>query len=562
MKALILWIASLGGGVRFVFGKLISLIALLIKTPFVWLYRGCRGLVRFAVSSFRRVVGDEKFFTGRVVRAMRGIRAAWKKNPKSVPATVRYYAGRSLTRYGGLARYLLLLAAPAAAALIFAFTIAHFASLTPALCLRAGDTVLGYVTEERVYFSARSQAVTRLQIGNAAGEEAASLLPEVTVSPELAPINRVTGENTLCEALLSLSSAPLTDACGVYIDGQFICALKSESQARAVCNEVLQSLAGNAQGVSSFAQDVRFEQGVYPDTASVIYTPAQLRALLLSKTPAVYETTSEEAPPAQVAAAYGLSAEAFAAMNPALAESETVPAGTAVMVARPKNYMTVKTLTTEVTRRTQAYDTVEIQSDTLYIGTSRVVVQGVDGAEQITNLVTYIDGERVSEEEVSHITLTTPVPQTMQIGTRALDSTFALSSNLGGILLWPAVGTDRINSDYGYRWGSLHAAIDIGSSTGTSLGKTVIAAAEGTVVIAGVHSSYGYYVKIDHGNGMQTLYGHCLENSLMVSVGDHVLAGQPIALVGMTGYATGPHLHFEVWIDGTRVDPKPYLGIA
>ena len=97
---------------------------------------------------------------------------------------------------------------------------------------------------------------------------------------------------------------------------------------------------------------------------------------------------------------------------------------------------------------------------------------------------------------------------------------------------------------------------------GTSLGKTVVAAASGTVVISGVHSSYGYYIKIDHGNGMETLYAHCLEGSLMVNVGDKVVAGQPISLVGQTGYATGPHLHFEVIIDGNRVDPKPYLGIS
>ena len=109
----------------------------------------------------------------------------------------------------------------------------------------------------------------------------------------------------------------------------------------------------------------------------------------------------------------------------------------------------------------------------------------------------------------------------------------------------------------------MHEALDIGTEgEGSSLGKTVVAAAAGTVVIAGTHSSYGYYVKIDHGNGMETLYAHCMEDSLLVEVGDYVQAGQPIARIGMTGYATGPHLHFEVIIYGTRVDPKPYLGIG
>ena len=89
-----------------------------------------------------------------------------------------------------------------------------------------------------------------------------------------------------------------------------------------------------------------------------------------------------------------------------------------------------------------------------------------------------------------------------------------------------------------------------------------VAAAAGTVVIAGVHSSYGYYVKIDHGNGLQTLYAHCMAGSLLVYPGQKVVAGQAIARVGQTGYATGPHLHFEVIVNGVRVDPKPYLGIS
>ncbi len=137
-----------------------------------------------------------------------------------------------------------------------------------------------------------------------------------------------------------------------------------------------------------------------------------------------------------------------------------------------------------------------------------------------------------------------------------------IATSYGGILLWPVPRADRINSDYAYRWGKLHAALDIGSSSGTSLGKTVVAAAAGTVVIAGVHSSYGYYVKIDHGNGLQTLYAHCIAGSLMVYPGQKVVAGQAIARVGQTGYATGPHLHFEVIVNGVRVDPKPYLGIS
>ena len=263
----------------------------------------------------------------------------------------------------------------------------------------------------------------------------------------------------------------------------------------------------------------------------------------------------------EAAAALGLSEKAFLALNPAYGAEDTVPEGATLLQAKGGTPLTLKTVVAEVETREKPYETVEIKSDSLYVGTDRVVVDGEKGMEQITTLVTYIGGQRVSGEVISQLTLKEPVAQTLQVGMRALDSSYVVATSYGGILLWPAVNCDRVNSDYGYRWGKLHSAIDIGSSVGTSYGKTVVAAAKGTVVIAGVHSSYGYYVKIDHGNGMQTLYAHCMAGSLMVYPGQQVIAGQPIARVGATGYATGPHLHFEVIMNGVCVDPKPYLGL-
>jgi murein DD-endopeptidase MepM/ murein hydrolase activator NlpD len=278
-----------------------------------------------------------------------------------------------------------------------------------------------------------------------------------------------------------------------------------------------------------------------------------------------YTVAADDGDVSAVAAKNGLSAAELRALNPALAEmkeGEDLKEGLRLAVSRGEQMLTVKTVTTEVVKENTPFETVEVKSDSLYIGTSRVVVKGQKGFDQITNLVTYLGGVRVRSEEVSRISVKEPVAQTLQVGTRALDSSYVIATSYGGILLWPAVGTDHINSDYGYRWGKLHAALDIGSTVGTSLGKTVVAAAGGTVVISGVHSSYGYYVKIDHGNGLQTLYAHCMAGSLMVSVGQKVAAGQPIARVGQTGYATGPHLHFEVIVNGVRVDPKPYLGLV
>jgi murein DD-endopeptidase MepM/ murein hydrolase activator NlpD len=109
-------------------------------------------------------------------------------------------------------------------------------------------------------------------------------------------------------------------------------------------------------------------------------------------------------------------------------------------------------------------------------------------------------------------------------------------------------------SGFGYRWGVLHAGIDIANSIGTP----IRAVSDGVVIDAGPTAGYGMWVKLRHADGTVTLYGHV--NTTMVSVGQRVMAGDQIATMGNRGNSTGPHLHFEVLLGGTqRVDPVPWL---
>jgi len=118
-------------------------------------------------------------------------------------------------------------------------------------------------------------------------------------------------------------------------------------------------------------------------------------------------------------------------------------------------------------------------------------------------------------------------------------------------LIWPVAGP--ITSPFGMRWGKLHPGIDIGAGMGTP----IHAAASGSVVYAGWMTGYGNLTVIDHGGGIATAYGH--QSKLEVSVGAQVTQGQEIGLVGSTGFSTGPHLHFEVRVNGSPVDPMGYL---
>lgn len=92
-------------------------------------------------------------------------------------------------------------------------------------------------------------------------------------------------------------------------------------------------------------------------------------------------------------------------------------------------------------------------------------------------------------------------------------------------------------------------------------GGPIVAAQSGTVVKAQYNSGWGWYVKIDHGNGLATLYAHMLPGSLRVSVGQKVSQGQQIGTMGTSGSSTGVHLHFEVYKNGVQTNPAPYLGM-
>jgi len=119
--------------------------------------------------------------------------------------------------------------------------------------------------------------------------------------------------------------------------------------------------------------------------------------------------------------------------------------------------------------------------------------------------------------------------------------------------IWPADGT--VTSRFGWRWGGSdwHPGIDIAADHGTP----IYAAAEGVVVFSGWQSGYGRQVQIDHGYGISTSYAHNSDN--VVAVGQKVTKGQLIAYMGSTGFSTGPHVHYEVKVNGNAVDPAKFL---
>ncbi len=150
--------------------------------------------------------------------------------------------------------------------------------------------------------------------------------------------------------------------------------------------------------------------------------------------------------------------------------------------------------------------------------------------------------------------------QALTSSIRNSGSSSSSSKYNGGIMAWPVPSCHTVSSGYGGRIHpttgkyKFHGGLDIPGSYGSA----IVAANSGKVIWAGNRGdSYGNYVIIDHGGGVSTLYGH--SSKVLVSTGQRVSRGQRIANVGSTGRSTGPHCHFEVRINGSRVNPNPYV---
>ena len=193
------------------------------------------------------------------------------------------------------------------------------------------------------------------------------------------------------------------------------------------------------------------------------------------------------------------------------------------------------------------YSTQTQTDENLYIGEKITVTKGITGKKEISQQTIYKNGAAQSNEIHSEKVIIEPVSEVIKIGVRE-------KNILESGVIWPLAQRGVISSRFGKRWGNIHEGIDIAIETGTE----VLAAECGTVsYISENAGGYGKYIKIDHGNNLETAYAHL--DMIEVKKGQAVRAGERIALSGNTGRSTGPHLHFEIVQSGNQIDPEPYM---
>ena len=242
----------------------------------------------------------------------------------------------------------------------------------------------------------------------------------------------------------------------------------------------------------------------------------------------------------------GISMSELKKLNPGLDESELYP-GDELKMNKKVAALTVVTVEKTKFKDTVKREVVEEESSSLYEGETRVVQEGSDGKALITAILKRENGEITERKDLDREMIQDPVDKIVLKGTKPIPSTVPTGSFID-----PAPST-IVTSPFGWRWGRLHSGVDLGGS----VGSPIMASDGGTVIRSGWYGGYGLCVDIQHAGGTMTRYGHLSDT--YVSVGEKVYQGQVIAALGNTGYSTGPHLHFEIRVNGTPIDPLGYI---
>lgn len=239
-------------------------------------------------------------------------------------------------------------------------------------------------------------------------------------------------------------------------------------------------------------------------------------------------------------------------LNPEL-DINNIHVGDEIYLSSLIPYVNVEVIADITSQETIPYETVKKSDSSLLKGVTKVITKGENGLKQVVVKTTKVNGITTNQEVLSSTVLKEPVNEVVAVGTKVLYYTASrgTSSVSAQGFIRPCPGI--LTSNYGWRGGEFHSGVDLAASTGTP----IVAAKAGTVVYSGWKGSLGYCIIIDHGNGVQTVYGH--NSQLIASVGSYVSQGQTIALMGSTGRATGPHCHFEVRINGTSKNPWNYI---
>lgn len=290
-----------------------------------------------------------------------------------------------------------------------------------------------------------------------------------------------------------------------------------------------------------FEEPVEVVEGYAPSTEVMSLQAAIEEVTKEKETNQMYEIQSGDSL-SLIAYEHDTTMESIIALNDNIDdENSVIIAGQEIIISVPEPELSVVTMAQEAYNEDYKADTIYIENDSWFTNQTEVRQEATTGNRDVVAQITYRNGKEVSRNIIQETVNKESQPAIVERGT-IVPPTY-IKPLYGGIF----------TSGFKYRWGRWHKGLDYACPVGTS----IMASSGGVVSAAGWSSGYGYCVRIKHPDGRETRYAHL--SKILVHAGQQVKQGEKIALSGNTGRSTGPHVHFEILINGTQVDPLKYM---
>ncbi len=411
---------------------------------------------------------------------------------------------------------------------------------------------MGIISAETDFEKAERDVQQRISYSE--GDEAVDLSAKFSLRI-ISDGDKMMSAGQLADKMLEASEKELGEAYGIYIDGEFIGAVQDKKKIEDALDRRL--LEYDAEGLVydiSYVNKIEFTQGIY--LQSSIRSEQETIDLLTSSKEKKHVHFAEEGETVvDIIQKYGMELDEFNEMNPTAKDG--IKKGKLLYVVERESYLPIQYVREMETLSFLDYQTLEVETSSLNVGTRALLVKGERGEKKSTIEITYIDGIESARKVLKSEVTKKPVVETIGVGTYSASpddpQTVYFGSPLTGTgeMGWPVDGgwvSDSFISDRN------HKGMDIAAPESTE----IYAAQEGTVVAAGWNSGgYGNVVMIEHANGYATVYAHMI--STYAVEGQYVSKGQLIGFVGNTGNSFGNHCHFEVRYQGVCLDPASFL---
>lgn len=530
---------------RFLLRILILLLCGMLKLT-AQICRLIAALIGQGIAVLRRFISD-RADTARAARHT--YRSAVRSGSSGAAAMIRA-AGTLLFGKGGILRVLFRYAVPVTCCMILWAAVSRGLNQEYGVSVTVNGHALGMVSAESDYLEAAE--IVRKRLSYTGGEVSVPLKHALQLERCEANTQWLSPD-ALADQILQNADISLFNGWGVYVNDEFVGAVDDTHPIKAALTRELSYFSDRFGGELDdvfFADSVTYQRGSYLTDSQVPAQELANRLTAAEHTVRTYTAGSGETV-FSVANRFSVSVDEIRRLNPDA--PDVLPAGKKLTVPVVKRRLPIVSTKTVEETAFLDYETKIVETTELRQGTEEVLRRGVKGEKQQTVQIIYTNGEETGRKVLKSRLKKRPVDKEIGIGTfTAMPYSYDTVIDGNGRFAWPVDG-GKITSLFGGERD--HGGLDIGAAEYSE----IYAGDGGTVELATWDDSYGYFVLIDHGKGWETLYAHCVE--LIAQPGQKVRRGQPIALIGTTGDSTGPHLHFEVRLNGVRQNPSMYLRV-